>query len=800
MSLGALTSEVLSTSYATLSPDAASKPDTLVANAAPVALPEPANPYSGAWSVGPSAVTGGNADEIAVAYSTSDSTNYHIVVQGYGVDGSVLFSDPFDGTTDQFIKQTSLAVAPDLATVTGAGVVLAFSQTHLVLGVFATDIETFDLISATGASSSLQFIDSGRIDDSVAFTALPGFHLEWTGVPGAPGSLQYYSNQDFTSAGAAIDPISRTPGGAVVPYADTSVGGRDFEVIDNQAQIAGSVAVTLPGEPAHAITEEVAAGLAGGTTAAVAFADSGTSYVSIFDSTSNSFTPRVTLDWGGASDPHLVALPDGGFVVSWQNGRTYAGEVFTADGTGGGVIPLDGQVAAIDSHGDLYTVGLNASGQYEVQTYVLNGVAPGNPSIVSTSDVDYTAPDGVKSITLTGAFQAIHANDAGDVIWSDNSVNALYGGIGNDTFHMGRGGDWAAGGAGADTFIYPGIPWASGGITDFNAAEGDKIDLTGLLANAGFTGSDPFADGYLKLTTDGTGNAVLWANYNQLSNDGWWPVATLDGVAASSLHFATSPGQILDVPGARDSIATGINNQGDVVLNYAGSVYPTATLYESGQFTSIYYPGSEFTSAEDINDRGQVTGAFLHSAFGETLGYVYYKGAFQAFNVPGATGTDPSKINDQGDVVGTYYANSTAHGFLHHDGAFQSIDVPGATSTEALGLNGNGDIVGAYRADGVEHGFIYSNGSFTTLDVPGSADTRLNGIDNAGDIVGYFDRGGQVFAGFLYKDGVFTQFDVGVMLSDINDRGQMVGNFSGTASHIDGLIASTTVSLTEWLL
>jgi hypothetical protein len=56
-------------------------------------------------------------------------------------------------------------------------------------------------------------------------------------------------------------------------------------------------------------------------------------------------------------------------------------------------------------------------------------------------------------------------------------------------------------------------------------ASGDSIDVRGLLAKAGYTGSDPVADGYLKIV-----NGQLQANYHQPGNDGWWVVAT--GVVA----------------------------------------------------------------------------------------------------------------------------------------------------------------------------------------------------------------------------------------------------------------------------
>jgi hypothetical protein len=141
-------------------------------------------------------------------------------------------------------------------------------------------------------------------------------------------------------------------------------------------------------------------------------------------------------------------------------------------------------------------------------------------------------PAGVTDITLTGSQQAIYGNNLGDTFHSDNNTAYLFGGTGNDTFDFGRGGDWAQGGGGADTFVFAATPWAGGGITDFGPD--DKIDLTGLLASSGYTGSNAIGAGVIKITDDGQGDAQIWSNLNS----SWWLVTTLQHVQASSLHMS----------------------------------------------------------------------------------------------------------------------------------------------------------------------------------------------------------------------------------------------------------------------
>jgi beta-glucanase (GH16 family) len=150
---------------------------------------------------------------------------------------------------------------------------------------------------------------------------------------------------------------------------------------------------------------------------------------------------------------------------------------------------------------------------------------------VSVSDATYTAPEGVTSITLTGANQTVTGNNDGDTFISNNSGNALIGGTGADTFYMGRGGDWAAGGGGDNTFIFGGTPWAVDHIIDFTPGQ-DTIDLSGLLAASGYTGGKAIADGYIKIVGDPAG-AQIWSNLSGT----WWEVVILSGVSASALQM-----------------------------------------------------------------------------------------------------------------------------------------------------------------------------------------------------------------------------------------------------------------------
>jgi hypothetical protein len=422
----------------------------------------------------------------------------------------------------------SFSVSGSIAAQPGAGAMVIVNASDLV---FPSDMlqqnAYFEALPVGGASSGMQMLGiPGDTFGAVVFPGPAGFHLEWVTGTDATGFTLW--QEDVTATGAPLaGTLTQAEGAGPISYAGLILNGAAFSIEDNIAELAGAAAVAIPGEPAHAVTQVAAAALADGTHAAVGWVDSGTDYGSLFDSASDSFGPVIGLDWGGASDLHLVALPDGGFVASWMNGGAYKGEVFAADGTGGGVIPLAGDVMGLTSSGALLT--LNHS-TFQGQLYQID---PGQ--LVSTSDARYTAPDGVGTIILSGANQTVMGNNAGDVIWSNDTGSALIGGTENDTFYIGRGGDWVLGNGGADVFKFDAIPWAGAHILDFTP--GDALDLTLMLATV-YPLPDPIGAGYVKLTDDGAGNAQVWADYHIPGNDGWWLVATLDGVSFSGLHYA----------------------------------------------------------------------------------------------------------------------------------------------------------------------------------------------------------------------------------------------------------------------
>ena len=145
--------------------------------------------------------------------------------------------------------------------------------------------------------------------------------------------------------------------------------------------------------------------------------------------------------------------------------------------------------------------------------------------------------DGSGGATLNGNdtysnMEGVIGGSGDDSLTGNATGNVLRGGEGIDTL---------TGGNGSDIFDYNALVDAGDTITDFNKAEGDKIDLHDLLQTIdGYDGSNPAA--YVQVIDEldsigiATGNTLV-----QVSPDGepgsFETLATLDGVASSSLNI-----------------------------------------------------------------------------------------------------------------------------------------------------------------------------------------------------------------------------------------------------------------------
>jgi uncharacterized membrane protein len=193
----------------------------------------------------------------------------------------------------------------------------------------------------------------------------------------------------------------------------------------------------------------------------------------------------------------------------------------------------------------------------------------------------------------------------------------------------------------------------------------------------------------------------------------------------------------LDYPGATSTSANGINDVGQIVgttLNFAFQ-YDIATQ----TFTEIKFPGTgTITSAQAINNSDTITGALQNSNDGTFLGFRLTQGTYRKLLPAGFTRSSAAGINNNGDILCNAGSNTQSGVFLFNHGQFHALQVP-AGSAVAYGINDNRTFVGAYVAQtGATQGFISQKGGFQPLVFPHSLSTLATGINNSGAVVGYF--------------------------------------------------------------
>ena len=87
-------------------------------------------------------------------------------------------------------------------------------------------------------------------------------------------------------------------------------------------------------------------------------------------------------------------------------------------------------------------------------------------------------------------------------------------------------------------------------------------------------------------------------------------------------------------------------------------------------------PDGAFTQAWGINDSGQIVGNYFSPQAQGQQGFSYQSGNFTTLDFPGATDTMITGLNNFGQVVGSYFfQQGPPHHFIYSSGTFTSFDV-----------------------------------------------------------------------------------------------------------------------------
>ena len=275
-------------------------------------------------------------------------------------------------------------------------------------------------------------------------------------------------------------------------------------------------------------------------------------------------------------------------------------------------------------------------------------------------------------------------------------------------------------------------------------------------------------------------SSVAYADTQQVVNP-FYPPAIYPIPPAVSYSYIT-----LDMPGAANTNANGINETSQVVGSYLGASGLThGFIYSGGSYSTLDPPGSTYTSAQGINASGQIMGTY-QDVKGTTRSFSFIGGNYTTLTASGATYTYANGISSNGQIVGSYVDTSgVTHGFLYSGGNYTTLNMPSANYTSALGISSSGQVVGGYSYDPntssgkAAFGFIYNAGIYTTLTPSGASSTNPIGINDNGQVVGsYWDASNNVVS-FFYSGGNYTTLNMPgstyTSAQGINAYGQVVG-------------------------
>lgn len=139
---------------------------------------------------------------------------------------------------------------------------------------------------------------------------------------------------------------------------------------------------------------------------------------------------------------------------------------------------------------------VDAAGDVVIETIADDG---GIDTVESADTFSLATRVNVENLVLTGT-NAINGtgNALANAITGNDNNNTISGGGGNDVLAGGLGADRLTGGAGQDVFDFDLLVESGDTVTDFaKGATGDVLDLSGVLDDIGYAGSDAFKDGVL---------------------------------------------------------------------------------------------------------------------------------------------------------------------------------------------------------------------------------------------------------------------------------------------------------------
>jgi hypothetical protein len=224
-----------------------------------------------------------------------------------------------------------------------------------------------------------------------------------------------------------------------------------------------------------------------------------------------------------------------------------------------------------------------------------------------------------------------------------------------------------------------------------------------------------------------------------------------------------------------------------MVLGMALFLSLTTAFAASYSYADLVVPGARFTTPQDINNVGTITGTYGANLF-PTSGFTWNtQSGFTLFDVPDVNptfGTESYSINDAGVVVGSVFAGCCSNvrsGFSRQTNGTTSL-LPDMSLVR--GINNAGYLTGLAGSPVIRA----TDGTETFFNVSGAAYVIPEDINNVNTVVGYTDTSGFV----RFSDGSLVILQVPEALftvaTSVNDRNEVVGFYRDAAIRHHGFL------------
>lgn len=218
----------------------------------------------------------------------------------------------------------------------------------------------------------------------------------------------------------------------------------------------------------------------------------------------------------------------------------------------------------------------------------------------------------------------------------------------------------------------------------------------------------------------------------------------LTGGAVSQINSPKFRFVSFSFPGSNGTVARGINNFGEIVGFYIigrtdCQFFLSCQLHGfkviNGKFSTIDVPGAIQTEVFGVNDGGDVVGAFATSD-GHLHGFLlHHTGLLQQIDQPGTNFTSANGVNNSLTVVGNGLT-----GFIWKNGKFTTVDITnhaiGGESETINGISNLGVIAGDLFRSDFFNAWQKAGPDLDVFQRIGGFDTHLNGVNSRDDLVG----------------------------------------------------------------